>query len=176
MKKITLPISVLLLIIVVLLTASCRQVNIKSSKPISIPDSLTTQDAKLAIFNAVIPQSTLIKTKPYEEITDSFLSSEVKDHYPAWYREVRPGWRWFIEDIGPKSITLGFDTTKHYFRVEYIINQSEIVHRIVDSRNLNQTDTTIHRNVFTWMGNMDSWIRQSLGNIKVWKQSNPNKN
>ena len=135
--------------------------NIKSAQPIFVPNNLSAQEVKIAILSAVNPRSKPIKLSQYQKITDSALRA----HFGFRYQNIDSGGRWFIENIKKNSVMVGFENGKHYFRVEYIITKSQIIQRIDGSRNLSQTEDTIHKSVFRWLGQMESNIRQSMGSI-----------
>ncbi|RLJ16462.1 hypothetical protein DJ030_17080 [bacterium endosymbiont of Escarpia laminata] len=138
--------------------------DINSASTIFIPDKLNKQEVKLAILNAIEPVSYPITQSAVESMVDAGLTAGFGPIYD-FVRE-RKGY-WFVEDIRKDSVFAGYDNGKHYFRVEYIIGDYEILQRIDASRNLKQTEDSIHKRVFTWLGQMESRIRQSMGNVVI---------
>jgi|GEM_PF-4629790 len=102
------------IILATILLLSCTTMDIKSAAPISVPDILSTQDIKIAILNSVNPIHKEIKLKPFEKMTDNALKA-----FFGWsYQKIGRRKRWFVESVQPKSIFVGFDDGRHYFRVE----------------------------------------------------------
>lgn len=156
---------VVFLFILSVLAVSCTSVNIDSAKPISVPTGLTIQEVKLAIVRAVSPQSSPPELNQYQEITDRALRA----HFGFRYQSANQKGRWFIERIEGNSVFVGFDNRKHYFGVEYVIENHQVSQKIDGSRNLGQSDTRIHKAVFRWLGEMESNIRQQMWNVKSYK-------
>jgi len=149
------------LFLLILFVIGCKSVDINSASPIMVPSGLSLQDVKVAILNAVNPKENPIKLTPYQQITDSAL----KAHYGFLYKSINTKRRWFLEDIRKDSLLVGYDNGNYYFRVEYKIGKSQIIQRIDGSRNLDQTETTIHKGVFQKLGQMEVNIRKELGMI-----------
>jgi hypothetical protein len=169
MKKITLNVGRITLAVTVWFAASCHTMNINSALPITIPVGLGVQDVKLAILSAVYPEKAPHEWTPWEKMTDNALRAA----FGFGYAKANRSERWFVEEVRANSITVGFDSGNHYFRVEYLIEGNELIQKIDGSRNLDQSGNSIHRAVFEWLGEMESRIRESMGVVSALKANSP---
>ncbi len=165
MKKITTVIAQAIVIILSCASVSCRTTNLNSAAPILIPAGLSTQEVKLAILSAIYPDKAPREWTPMEKMTDNAL----KAAFGFGYSKVNRSGQWFIEEVKEKSVVAGFERGKYYFRVEFIAEGNQLIQRIDGSRNLEQSNNSIHKSVFDWLGEMESKIRQSMGVISAMK-------
>ena len=157
------------LIALVLILQACTTTNINSAQPISIPQNLTKQEVKLAILAAVYPEKAPREWTPAEQMADRALSA----YFGYAYSRNSKG-HWFVEEVRPNSVLIGFENRAHYFRTEYIIENAQIIQRIDGSRNLKQSGNSIHKAVFKWLGGLESKTRASMGNISAMKYASQN--
>lgn len=150
--------------------AACSTVNINSAQPISIPQNLNKQEVKLAILSAVYPEKTPREWTPAEQMADSALTA----YFGYAYSSNSKG-HWYVEEIRSDSVLIGFDNRGYYFRVEYIIESSQIIQRIDGSRGLKQTEDSIHKSVFKWLGGLESKTRRSMGQVSAMKAASKTK-
>ncbi len=143
----------------------CRTVSINSAQSIPVPAGLSSQDVKLAILSAVYPEQAPQKMTVAEKMTDNAL----KAAFPFGYSKVNRSGRWFVEELKSGSVMVGYTEDEYYLRVEYLIEDSKIVPRIDGSRNLKQTEQSIHKTVFEWLGDLDVQIRQNMGRVSALK-------
>lgn len=139
--------------------AYARLAKIDSAKPISVPSGLNKQQVKYAIASAVYPDNPAPELTSSEKMTDSAL----KALFWFRYKNVDASNHWFIEEIKPDSVIIGFNKDNYYFNVEYLIEENQIVQRIVDSWNLRQTEKEIHPTVFRWLGELETNVKKSMG-------------
>lgn len=158
------------LIALALILQACTTTDINSAQPISVPHNLTKQDVKLAILVAVYPEKAPTEWSPAEQMADSALNA----YFGYAYSRNSKG-HWFVEEVRPNSVVIGFQNRSHYFRTEYIIQDTQIIQKIDGSRNLKQSDDSIHKAVFTWLGTLESKTRASMGNISAMKYASQNK-
>ena len=154
-------ISIIFGVLIVSFLASCKSMNINSAQPIMIPSGLSVQHVKFAILKSITPDDKAEKITNYQKITDRAL----KARFGFMYKGLNNANQWFVEDVTENSVIAGFNKGNHYFRVEYVIKNSQIYQNIVGSKNLNQTDETIHKAVFVWLHNMEVNIRSNMGAI-----------
>jgi hypothetical protein len=158
------------LIALALILQACTTTSINSAQPISIPQNLTKQEVKLAILAAVYPEKVPREWTPAEQMADSALSA----YFGYTYSRNSKG-HWFVEEVKPNSVLIGFENRGHYFRTEYIIENTQIIQKIDGSRNLKQSGNSIHKAVFKWLGELESKTRASMGNISAMKYASQNK-
>jgi len=149
--------------------AGCTSADINSAPSISVPSGLTTQDVKLAILLSIDPAKAPPEMNVDQQMTDNALRAFFGYAYSK--HADRRG-QWFLEEIRERSVLVGFDNRKHYFRAEFIIGDHAITQRIDGSRNLDQTSTKIHRATFDWLGMFETKIRQNMGTISALKSKN----
>ena len=154
MKKI---LGVLFIIGFLLPISACKTMDINSSQAFIVPDELTQQDAVDAIVNSVNPEGTPSKLKQ-------------KKYFGPFSQMSSSQGFWYIEDVNNNSVIVGFDNGKHYFSTEYIVSDGKISKKILSSRNLKQSENSIHKAVFGWLGQLDSRIKQSMGYLASSKQ------
>lgn len=157
------------LILLAFILQACTTTNINSAHPIPIPQNLNKQDAKLAILLAVYPEKAPREWTPAEQMADSALTA----YFGYAYSRNSKG-HWFVEEVRPNSILVGFENRGYYFRVEYIIETSQIVQKIDGSRGLKQSNKSIHKAVFKWLGDLESKTRASMGSISAMKYASQN--
>jgi hypothetical protein len=155
-------ISVIAVLVMMVPMGSCRTVDKSEIGKITIPKGLGMQDVKLAILLAASPQQASREWTPAERMTDNAL----KAAFP-FYQKVQRQRRWFPEEITPNSVILGYDNGKHYFRIEYAIEQNEIFPKVVGSRNLSESESRIHKSAIEWIGSFESEIRRQLGRVSL---------
>jgi hypothetical protein len=91
-----------------------------------------------------------------------------------------PGWRyhmaasphstWFLESVEPGKIYVGYEVPPHYLRTVIQLDDATVRTRIVESKNLNQSDNRIHDVAFVWMDQLDTRLRRALGNAAAAKR------
>jgi hypothetical protein len=150
----------------VLSLAACSTVDINSAEPISIPQNLNKQEVKLAILSAVYPEKAPREWTPVEQMADSALTA----YFGYAYSGNSKG-HWYVEEVRSDSVLIGFDNRGFYLRVEYIIKGSQIIQRIDGSRGLKQSEDSIHKSVFKWLGGLESKTRQSMGRVSAMKSA-----
>jgi hypothetical protein len=153
-----------------LILFGCKTVAVDEVPPISISQGLTKSEQKLAILlavNPVEPGETEQALKNHEKITDSALKAIFGKRYKS-INQSRENY-WFVEDIRENSILVGYDNDKHYLRIEYLLSDGNIYQRIDGSRNLDQNGDQIHKAAKVWMGEMESKIRKSAGQVALLK-------
>ena len=152
------------LLTLALFLQACTTTDINSAQPISIPKNLTKQDVKLAILAAVYPEKAPREWTPAEQMADNALNA----YFGYAYSRNSKG-HWFVEEVKPNSVLIGFENRGYYFRTEYIIENYQIIQKIDGSRGLKQSDNSIHKAVFKWLGELESKTRASMGNISAMK-------
>lgn len=148
---------------------ACSIASIHSAKPISTPKNLTKEEVKFAIYTAVYPEKTPTEWKPSDKMSDVILSSNSDK---AGSKRVKQ--HWFVEEIRPDSVVIGFRNYAYYFRTEYIIEDDQIIQRIDGSTGLKQTKNSIHKTVFKWLGGLEAKTRASMGRISAMKYAAQN--
>lgn len=153
------------ILVVSVALVSCRTTEIKSLPVVYVPAGLVATDVKAAIVQAVAPQPIPEGTN-WQHITDSLLSAKVIG-YRSEFRRRRT---WFVEGFEPNAVVVDYDNGKHYMRLRLAISPEAISPTILESRNLDQSGNSIHKNALEWIDRLCGDIRVSLGQIALLKE------
>jgi hypothetical protein len=152
-----------------LLLAGCRTTRIGTITPIPIPAALTARDAQAAIVQTTLAKPPAIpEGSNWEKIVDSVLSARMPDYRSQFNKK---GTRWFVEDISPDAVVLGYQRGNYYLRVRMNISSGQIRPTIEGSQNLDQHGDKIHENALVWVDTLCVDIRATLGRYVLMKQS-----
>ena len=152
------------LIIALALLFACRTVPKSQIQDIDVPPGLTAQQVEFAILVSLADQPPPDDLGPGAEITDRALK--------AWF-----GWRyqsireaqgdWFLEGREPGMILAGLQRRSHYLRLALHYSASQIRFEILDSRNLDETETMIHQAAAQWIQDLEIEVRRALGQLST---------
>jgi hypothetical protein len=129
-----------------------------SLPPIDIQYDLAIDDVELAILLAVARPAKPPALAPGAKITDGVLAAVVGDG-------VRPGSSgspWHFASRQPGLVFAGYQEGDVSMRVAIRYDDEIVMLRIVESRNLDQTDDVIHADAFTRLGTLDQRIRRTV--------------
>jgi hypothetical protein len=152
--------AVVLVAVTIALTA-CKSVPNSSPPPINVPPSLAANDVELAILIAIADPPEPPKLSPGQQITDKILDAIVGS-YDSLSNPDQP---WYFEDREPGAIFAGFQEDEFYIRVRVAFDTENVSLAIVESRNLDQTETRIHRGAFVRLQTLEGRIRRGLGKV-----------
>lgn len=149
-----------LALMVLLLISGCRTTANIPPAPIIVPMGLTEKDVELAVILAVmdrsVPQELVQEKRAAGDITNAITDQN--------YQKSRASkWPWSFEGTQKGTVFAGFDYGKFYMRVAVEYDTQYVQLTIVDSRNLSQTETRIHKKAFTWIQGLEKKIRWNLG-------------
>jgi hypothetical protein len=77
--------------------------------------------------------------------------------------ERKPGW--YPESADPGVIHAGLEKGPYYLRVAIDYDDSTVQTRIVESKQLRQTDDRIHKSAVQWIDQLEMRIRRALGQL-----------
>jgi len=144
-----------------LLLGGCKSVPNESPPPIPVPNGLNANDVELAILLTISDPNSQQPLSPGQQITDNVLTA-LLGSYDSVSNQRQT---WFFEDREPGRIFLGYQRGHFYMRVAAKFDAESITLSIVDSRNLDQTETHIHKGAFSRLATLDYAIRRSLGRV-----------
>jgi hypothetical protein len=124
------------------------------------PAGLNDNAVELAVIMAVVDATRPPDLTIGQQITDSVLSSVLRG-----YSSVRSRNAWFYEGREQGAIFAGHQRKGTYMKVRISYSASEIKLQILESRDLDQSDTRIHKTALVWLSDLEDRIRRSLGNV-----------
>ena len=129
----------LLSVLVLLALAGCNTTAIPAPTAIPIPPRLGDSVIRLAVLDAIAlpPSPTLFRT------------------YPTG--------RWFSESVDERGVIAAYERDQSYLRVLITWDERELKTEIASSRQLRQTEGTIHQAASLWFEDLNSRLRRSLG-------------
>jgi hypothetical protein len=142
------------------LALGCHTAPITERPAIAVPAGLSGADVQFAILRELLGTKANELT-PGAEITDRALEAVL-----AGYRSVsrrRAGW--YPESVEPGVVHAGFESRAFYLGVAIHHSASSVQVAIVESRNLDQANGTIHRNALVWTDQLETRIRRALGEM-----------
>lgn len=74
-----------------------------------------------------------------------------------------PTGRWFPESVDDRVVIAAFEREQNYLRVRVAWNEGEVRTEIAGSKELRQTETTIHEAATLWFNDLGLRLRRSLG-------------
>jgi len=154
--------------IILLTLAGCITIPNESPPPINVPNGLTNNQVQLALMMSIADKP-LPPLSPGQQITDNVLTSLI-----TGYESATPRQYWYFEDNDSNVLYAGFQRKNFYMRVAINYDNNKVVLEIVDSRNLRQTTTEIHKRAFQWLQTLENRIRRNLGYVAKWARTKPN--
>ncbi len=144
-----------------LFLACCSTVPNVSPPPIAVPSGLTENDVELAVLMAVADRPAPATLTPGQQITDNVLSAVI-----GRYDSVRaPRQYWYFEAREPSVVYAGFQSGQVYMRVAVRYDARYVTMTIVESRNLKQDESSIHKGAFAYLQQLEGRVRRALGSI-----------
>jgi hypothetical protein len=146
-----------------LATLACRTVPLPEPYVIPLPAGMTPQQAEVAVLAGILnapPPPEYDPTRTYSEqefnsiIWQGFVGSA---HGRSWFPESREG----------STIYAAVNTRGLYLRAAIEREPGSLRIRIVESRNLDQSETRIHKRAIQWLGNLEAHIRREVGRMSV---------
>lgn len=154
------------LAILSLFLASCMTIPNVSPPPIEVPHGLNENDVELAVVMAVAARPAPPNLTPGQQITDNVLSTVIRARIDPRYRGVgERGPMWYFEDRGPRVVYAGFQYRELYMRVAVRYDASKVTMTIVESRNLKQDESSIHKRAFAYLQGFENRVRRALGDL-----------
>lgn len=155
--------------------ASCVTVPNVSPPPIVVPKGLATADIEKAIVASVPGSPTATNLSPGQQMTDTVLSSIPVGGFGANYggartRNASGGNGWFFEGRDTNVVFIGFQHREFYIRVAAQYDTTNITLKILESRNLKQSEDRIHRTAIVWLSSLEGRIRYNLGALALATQ------
>ncbi len=141
---------------------ACRTVPNESPPPIPVPRSLAQADVELAVLLAIADQPVPPNLTPGQQIADNALSAIIG---PGYESVSRPRQYWYFEDRDAGVVFAGFQHRSHYMRVAVRYDTNSVTIQILESRNLRQSGTRIHKNALVWLQSLENRLRRTLGQM-----------
>jgi hypothetical protein len=148
-----------LTLLVCTLASSCT-VAMQPRPTIPIPSNLSPHDAEIVLLFAIANQPLPPEWSPGERIADQAMQAL----FGRWrYQSAQPAGQWFPESVAPGILIVGRQVGVLYMRVEMQVNATGVTTRILDSRNMHQSESRIHPTALVWLDNLETNIRRTLG-------------
>lgn len=150
----------------VILLISCTSVPVNAPTVIKFPIGFSDRDALKAI-------KTSLSYRPKHEvplgveIADDIITRVFGKDYSI--TQPRIPQQWFFIRQEANFIYAGYYLNQYYLEVEIQYNKDNATIKIFDSRNLNQTETGIHRKAYTWVDKLEKSIERNAKTIHVDK-------
>jgi len=153
---------IILALLMALVVGCATTVPNESPTPISVPRILNKSDVELAVLLAVADRPPPPTLTPGQQITDNVLGAVVGRAYD---RVSSPRQEWYYEDRDVGVVFAGYQRGKFYMRVAVRYDAVNVKMEIMESRNLSQSDGSIHKNAFVWLQTLENRVRRTLGQI-----------
>lgn len=150
--------------IVLATSLGCRTRPIPEPAEISLPPSISTQQAIVAIIAGILNTPPPAGYDPSVELTDREFDAMIWNGFVAQAR----GKSWFPESRSKNTIYAAVDTRGLFLRVRIDRGPEVIRISVVNSRNLDQSDTRIHKQAIKWLRNLEAHIRREIGRMAVF--------
>jgi hypothetical protein len=137
----------------------CNSAPLSSIQVIPVPAGLTKDDVRVVIAAAAYERS-----KPADAPNPiiALIGNPVEAAIAS--RILKPKERmWFVEEAPGDSVILGYTQQDYYLRMEYRVSGQTIVPRVLSSRNLDQSTTSIHEGAIEWIQALEVEIRRQMG-------------
>jgi hypothetical protein len=127
-----------------------------SPPPTVVPASMTENDVEYVLISCLGSPADQERASP-----GMYMANELLHHrFGGEFIQKR---YWGYEGRGNGEVFAGFNSRKYYMRVRMAYNTKNIRFSIIDSRNLKQSKTRIHKSALRWLGGLESGIRSCLG-------------
>ena len=150
---------VALIFVVGLAVVGCKTTSKSNIETLDVPTGLSTKDVEYAILAA-------LETKPAEELPSGQKVADRALRAALWpiYRSVDPSdEQWFLEGGSPGVLMAGYKRGDHYLRVAIHYNSEKISFVVDGSRNLRESEGSIHKAAVEWIRDLEMRIRRSIG-------------
>jgi len=166
----------ILLLAALLAMSGCASHNIAKMNPVLIPSGLDAREVKAAMVQAIMQKDIApvqgAAPNAWAGMVDSLLSARVWGYQSQFNsRTARAVASWYVESIDPASVTYGYKRGQYYMSVRYEIDIAarRIIPKVLLSENLRQTGDSIHPNAVTWITDLSTRIRETLGQFSALK-------
>lgn len=145
-------ISIILISIPIMACNTTRNV---SPPPTPVPSEMTESEIEHVLISCLGSPSDQEKVSPGMHLANEIL------HYRFGGDFIKKRY-WNYEGRDEGEVFAGFNNRKYYMRVRMAYDTENVRFYIVDSRNLRQTETSIHKTALRWLGGLESGIRSCL--------------
>jgi len=154
----------LVLALALLLIAGCRTVAIPEPYVISLPEKMTAQQAEVAAIAGILNSPPPKEFDPTKTLSDEEFESLIWRDFVS----VANGRSWFLESRQGNRLHAAVDTRGLYLRALVEIHPESIRISIVESRNLSQSESRIHKRAIKWLQNLEAHIRREVGRMALF--------
>jgi len=147
---------------VLALVLGCKTITNEQRAAISVPAGLNANDVQTAILYDLANQNLPTDLQPGEQIADNAMKAIFLYRYQSASGR-KPGW--YPEAVEPGIVFAGFEKGSHYLRVAVEYTDSAVQIRLIESRNLSQSDNRIHKAAITWIDQLEIRIGRALGQM-----------
>jgi len=160
------------ILLVLFASPGCRTTTIPTFDPIPVPPGLIAEQVEVAILAA------LANTPVPKELSDGTAIADramAAFFGPGRYQTIQSSQsqEWFPESRQPGRIIAGKSIRSHYLQVRLDFDTSNIRPSISGSRNLKQSDKSIHTNAIEWTHQLEDRIRRTVGFMSAYRPSGP---
>ena len=155
--------SSIVLALSLLVFAACRTTPLPEPILIEFSPGLSRQQVEVAIFAGILNKPPPPSYDPRVDLSSDEFDSMLWTDFVSTAR----GRSWFPESRDGDTIYTTVNTRGLYLRAGIEIQASRLVIRIVESRNLEQSESRIHKRALKWLRNLELHITRELGRISV---------
>lgn len=138
--------------------AGCNTIRLVSPPPSSVPQSMTEEEIEYVLISCLGSSANDQNVSAGMHMANEILHRRFGGEF------VQKRY-WSYEGRDKDVVYAGFNNRSHYMRVKMAYSKEDVRFSIVDSRNLKQTKTRIHRNAMQWLGGLESGIRSCLWEV-----------
>jgi len=155
--------SATLILFISVATLACRTVPLPEPYVIDVPSKMTGHQAEVAVIAGILNTPPPADYDPTEELSPEEFDAMIwrgfagRAHRRSWFPESREG----------NVILAAVNTRGLYLRASIEIKDREIVISIVESKNLSQSETRIHKRAIKWLRNLEAHIRREIGRMSL---------
>ncbi len=147
---------------------ACRTAPLGAPARIPVPANVSTEDAEIAIVAMLTAGEQPAASHLSDPNTHTIvLASPIGAMLLDSYRNRPASKGWFVESWNPGRITAGYQRGPHYLRVLIDLQGRDVILRIADSKNLDQSRGRIHENALAWVDRLEINIRDALGQASL---------
>lgn len=148
------------------LVSGCSTASLKDTRTLKIRSGLSPQEAKFALVSALLPERKPVIWPAERELTDEALRALYAEKFQS-----RDGPHWSLEELRSDAVVVKHQRGRHSLVVEYAVGEVLLSPRILRSENLNQTEKSIHENVFDWLESFGDIVDDNMEHLQDRKKA-----
>jgi hypothetical protein len=124
---------------------------------------MTAQQREVAVIAGILNSHPPESYDPSRELPEQEFNALIWRHFVG----TAPGRSWFPESRSGGTIFASVDTRGLYLRAAIEQSPTSLRISLVESRNLSQSETRIHKRAVVWLRNLEAHIRREVARMSA---------